>query len=163
MKEKIISDIKKGLTLVLVFVFLLVSGCSKEVDQHKVLLSDMYQYLSSLKTRPLKLNELKDLYTPNVVMIINGELVARGYQSFFQHFKFMLKKTRNYKFTFPRQSMIGEGDRVAVKYNISFMTGGKISILHVIALFTFYHNKISRWDEVVSKDSPHAQGLTKEK
>lgn len=160
MKEKIMSEFKKGLTLALVFVFLLVLGCSKEADQHKVLLSDMYQYLSSLKARPLKMDELRNFYTPNVLMIINGKTVAQGYQSFFQHFQFMLKKTRNYKFIFPKQSMIGEGDRVSVKYNISLMIGGKISVLHVIALFTFYHNKINKWDEVVSKDSPYAQGLT---
>jgi len=146
---------------------LLISGCTKThqtgVKKHEVLLSEMYQYLSSLTTQPLKLDDLKRFYTPKVVMITNGRPIAQGYQGFYQHFQFMLNKTHQYKFIFPNQSMMGEGNRVAVKYNIDLTAEGKTEVLHVIALFTFQNGKIIKWDEVVSKDSPHAQGLTQEK
>ncbi len=121
----------------------------------------MYQYFGTLKHNTLAPTDLEKFYNPKVTMIINGQKVAQGYQEFYQHFKMMLAKTKNFQFVFPKHSMTAEGNRVAVQYNIVIQAQQTKQQLHVIAVFTFNKGKISNWNEIVAKAPPRALGLIK--
>ena len=132
------------------------------IAQHKQLVASMYRYFETLDTGSLKKKELNRFYTPNVEMIINDKLVSKGIPEFYNHFKLMLSKSHKYQFVFPKNAMISEGNRVAIKYRIR-MLGKKPKTMYVIAFFTFENGKISKWNEVVAKASPASMGLTHKK
>lgn len=141
-----------GFTATLILVLLLVVGCHQRSNSRnsnqKALLTQMYQYFGELKKNTLKVSDMKRFYTKDAVMILNGHAVAKGYQGFYNHFKKMLGKTRNFKFVFPKDSMIEEGNRIAVQYKVE-LPGYTEKQLHVMAIFTFKNGKIASWDEVV--------------
>lgn len=147
-----------GLIGVLFISLLLLVGCHKNVNsdaaQHNMLITKMYQYLGKLKHHEPQLSDMKRFYTKDVVMITNGQAVAQGYQGFYQHFKMMIRKTRNFRFMLPRHAMIAAGNKVAVQYKLVLHTKHAEKLVHVIAIFTFENSKISTWNEVVSADTP---------
>ncbi|MDP1574400.1 MAG: nuclear transport factor 2 family protein [Coxiellaceae bacterium] len=128
---------------------------SNHMQENKNKVMAMYRYFESLRTKPLKLSDLSLYYTPNVKMIINGETVASGIKGFYDHFNFMLSKTRNFQFVFSKNPMIAEGDRIAIKYRILMREKLKMKTMYVIAYLTLSHGKIGVWNEVVSSSSPN--------
>ncbi len=135
---------------------------TNQVQVNKNNVMAMFRYFETSKTRQLQLSDLNKYYTTNVKMLINGELVSEDIQAFYDHFKLMLSKSRDYQIIFDKNPMIAEGHRVAVKYRIIMLEAQHEKTMHVIAYFTFQNGKISLWDEVVSSSSPHDIGLTSE-
>lgn len=148
------QTIRRSIGLIAVLILILLSvmvwhqyGNSRNNNQ-KALLTQMYQYFGALKNNTLKLSDMKRFYTKDAVMVLNGQTIAKGYQGFYNHFKRMLEKTRNFKFVFPKNPMIEEGNKIAVQYKVK-LPGYTEKQLHVMAIFTFKKGKIASWDEVV--------------
>ena len=159
--RKVISS-----TVIVMLLSLVLTACHNRSLQNiqsanKKSVAKMYDYFSSLRTIALKKNDLSTYFNSNVTMTINGKIVAEGYDGFYNHFKMMLAKSKNFRFVFPANALIAEGRRVAAKYNIVLKHHSKTTVFHVIAIFTLKRHKITSWDEVVSSNSAKFMKLTR--
>jgi len=92
-------------------------------------------------------------------MIINGQLIAKGIDIFFQHFKLIATKTCQYVLIFADNPIIAEDNRLAIQYKIDMYEQQQIT-MHTIVFFTFRHGKIDQWNQVISMMSATDMQLT---
>ena len=111
----------------------------------------LYQYLATIRQTPLEKQTLAVFYTKNAVLTLNGRLFAKGLYSFKAHFEKILGEFHDYRFKFPHNPMVAEGNRVVIRYDFLIYHHDKLKyILPTVAIFTFQGGKISRWDDIVA-------------
>ena len=116
------------------------------------LITDFFLYLNKFwadegKSLSRKLTE--EYLDPDTTLIINGRTVYTGYNQFESHFKEVGKNIRG-KIHFPLLEVIGVGNKLVVRFDEDIYDNNETNYpANVIAIFTIYRGKISRWEEVV--------------
>lgn len=119
----------------------------------EVLIVDMLNYLNQFwadKGQSLSRKNIAQYFDPNTTLIINGKTVYTGYDQLEAHFKKVSQSTRE-KTRFPLLEIISVGNQVIVHSNVDVHDkNGNYFPANAIAIFTFHHNRIIKWDEVVN-------------
>ena len=120
----------------------ILSTCLASAQTQVNLVHNMFHYFNQLNQKNLTLKDIESFYTPDVLMITNDQLIAKGYSAFFKHFQEMMQHADHFHFVSEEDFVIN--DQVISKYKIKMPSG----TIHVMAIFHFKDNKIDRWDEV---------------
>ena len=101
-------------------------------------------------TTALRMTDIMNYVTPNVVMKSNNQLIASGVKALFMHFVAYEKQNKHVQYTF-KETVLGN-TKIALHYEVTLTS--KNNTVHreeIIGIFSMSQNKIATWNEVVHR------------
>ena len=125
----------------------------QKTDQKIKVISGAFAYINDVwasKGLALSQERTQTYFTKDTALIINGKMVCKGYDEFTKHFQQVSQHIQG-KFRFPLFEAIGVNNKVVVHFDEDIYDNhGTYYPANVIAIFTFDHDKIQKWEEVVN-------------